>query len=369
MQKPNLVHFIVPPAPATTPRATSATTTPTPPPPKSDTALQATTTECPPNNSVYPSTTKNVNSNNLLRKLASSHYQSYTTALTVTIAVGCFLLLLNILIFAGIYHQRDRDKSNRKKKELIETGSCSSSSGENYDHKAQYDVRQLGYDQCKNPYELSTGNTFECKTMANFIGEYSCEKRSISEVQMTELTLQDFKSSPPPGIKREGIKREQGILKEGTVNPGILKDSTIRRNSMRESMRDSTRESARDSTRDSMRGCMRDSTGDSSLKASSRDLNGDPSDLVKNSPSKNDNSTVRRNSSPGIKWDNPHSCPPDVTSTHEQHLSPSIPEPPPPPRNQPPGSLCNQSGILRAHGAPTTPGTSKKRVQIQEISV
>ncbi|XP_011500600.1 PREDICTED: neuroligin-1 [Ceratosolen solmsi marchali] len=46
--------------------------------------------------------------NNLLRKLATSHYQSYTTALTVTIAVGVFLLLLNILIFAGIYHQRDK---------------------------------------------------------------------------------------------------------------------------------------------------------------------------------------------------------------------------------------------------------------------
>lgn len=51
------------------------------------------------------------------RKLASSHYQSYTTALTVTIAVGCFLLLLNILIFAGIYHQRDRGKSKQKQKE------------------------------------------------------------------------------------------------------------------------------------------------------------------------------------------------------------------------------------------------------------
>lgn len=50
--------------------------------------------------------------NTLLRKLASSHYQSYTTALTVTIAVGVFLLLLNILIFAGIYHQRDKNGSS-----------------------------------------------------------------------------------------------------------------------------------------------------------------------------------------------------------------------------------------------------------------
>lgn len=77
--------------------------------------FQATTTECPPNNTVNTSTSRNTN--NLLRKLASSHYQSYTTALTVTIAVGCFLLLLNILIFAGIYHQRDRSKKKGKKKQ------------------------------------------------------------------------------------------------------------------------------------------------------------------------------------------------------------------------------------------------------------
>lgn len=79
-----------------------------------------------------------------------------------------------------------------------------------------------------------------------------------------------------------------------------------------------------------------------------------------------------------------HHQPPDVTSTATmtknqpdgQHnvltASPSIPEPPPPPKNQPPTTLmnvCNQTGILRPHGAPTTPGTMKKRVQIQEISV
>lgn len=90
--------------------------------------FQATTTECPPNNTLNSSTNKNTN--NLLRKLASSHYQSYTTALTVTIAVGCFLLLLNILIFAGIYHQRDRSKNKGKKKE--EAALTSVEGGKNY---------------------------------------------------------------------------------------------------------------------------------------------------------------------------------------------------------------------------------------------
>ncbi|CAH1368932.1 neuroligin-1 [Tenebrio molitor] len=266
-EKPPLVHVIAPPPPATTVRVPPATTSLQPPPPKSDTALQATTTECPPNNTIIvPSVSKN--NNNLLRKLASSHYQSYTTALTVTIAVGCFLLLLNIVIFAGIYHQRDRGKSKKKKKEeLAEAGSCSSSSGENYD-KA-FESRQISY-ECggKSPYDISRGTY---KAMANYAGEYSCDKRMAE--QMTELPLQEFKSSPPPAKRH------------------------------------------------------------------------DP---------------------------NPQSYPPDVTSTNQEKppvTSPSIPEPPPPPKGQPPPAGCNQTGILRPHGAPTTPGTMKKRVQIQEISV
>lgn len=55
--------------------------------------------------------------NNLLRRLANSQFHSYTTALTITIAVGCFLLLLNILIFAGIYYQREKRASDTKRKE------------------------------------------------------------------------------------------------------------------------------------------------------------------------------------------------------------------------------------------------------------
>jgi neuroligin len=73
------------------------------------------------------------NYNNLLCKLASNNYQIFTTALTITVAEGCFLLLLNILIFAGIYHQRDREGSgghfgDKKKEKLTEADSCSSNS-------------------------------------------------------------------------------------------------------------------------------------------------------------------------------------------------------------------------------------------------
>lgn len=33
------------------------------------------------------------------------HYGTYSTALSVTIAIGCSLLILNVLIFAGVYYQ------------------------------------------------------------------------------------------------------------------------------------------------------------------------------------------------------------------------------------------------------------------------
>lgn len=268
MQKPNLIHVIAPPPSPTASRPIQFTTT-TQLPPKSDTALQATTTECPPNHTAATPINKIVNSNNLLKKLANSHYQSYTTALTVTIAVGCFLLLLNILIFAGIYHQRDRTKNKQKKKELSEGGSCSSSSEENYENKnAVYEVHQINYETRKGSRELSRAPSLDHKSASNYVGDYNYEKQSLEVMQLSELPLQQFKSSPPPGVKRA----------EGH--------------------------------------------------------------------------------------------PPSYTSEDQSQnvTSPSIPEPPPPPKNQPPNP-GNQIGILRSHGAPTTPGTMKKRVQIQEISV
>lgn len=63
----------------------------------------------------------NASTFNLLRRLANSQFQNYNTALTVTIVVGCFLLLLNVLIFVGIYYQREkRVKEARRKDELFE---------------------------------------------------------------------------------------------------------------------------------------------------------------------------------------------------------------------------------------------------------
>lgn len=211
------------------------------------------------------------NHNSLLRKLASSHYQSYTTALTVTIAVGCFLLLLNILIFAGIYHQRDRGGSgghfsDKKKEEMVEVGSCSSSSGDGH----QFESKHALVDHVV----LSTSQQ---------------HVHPSASAAVIELPLQEFKTSPT-----SGTKTRPNCTSAVQQPPSYI-----------------------------------------------------PSDSTEAAAEKQ--------------------------NTQSQHVtSPSIPHPPPPPRTLPP-SQCNQigasGGILRQQGCPQTPGSMKKRVQIQEISV
>ncbi len=39
---------------------------------------------------------------------------SYSTALSVTIAIGCSLLILNVLVFAGVFYQRDKNRLEAK---------------------------------------------------------------------------------------------------------------------------------------------------------------------------------------------------------------------------------------------------------------
>ncbi|XP_020710204.2 neuroligin-1 [Athalia rosae] len=223
------------------------------------------TTDCTPNiSNNLPATTPRVSSqhpnlgpapNNLLRKLVSSHYQSYTTALTVTIAVGIFLLLLNILIFAGIYHQRDRNATlsafgDKKKEELLEAG-CSGIEGGGSGGK-----QRLVMDLPDSPPS-------------------SPPPHKAKLVQELELQLQEFQCSPPPG----GGKRI---------------------------------------------------------------------------------------SEPPSYCRSPCSTRAHTPQCDEANDDDPVPEPPPPPKAPAPNVGISGSGILRQPG---TPGSAKKRVQIQEISV
>lgn len=51
-----------------------------------------------------------VNSTSDSSAFEAAGYAAYSTALSVTIAIGCSLLILNVLIFAGVYYQRDKTR-------------------------------------------------------------------------------------------------------------------------------------------------------------------------------------------------------------------------------------------------------------------
>uniref|UniRef100_A0A1B0GDA2 Carboxylesterase type B domain-containing protein n=1 Tax=Glossina morsitans morsitans TaxID=37546 RepID=A0A1B0GDA2_GLOMM len=125
----------------------------------------------------------------VLRRLSSKQFQSYTTALIATVAVGCFLLVLNILIFAGIYHQREKRARDAKTKEELQDKDTSKNS-------SMLKLNTIGSES--SSFNGSAAG-LSGKTSIVF-GEYSCyDEKSLQnkdEKLMIEL--------PPPQIVGAG---------------------------------------------------------------------------------------------------------------------------------------------------------------------
>ncbi|XP_063601148.1 neuroligin-4, X-linked-like [Penaeus indicus] len=100
-------HYILP----------STTSTPAPP----------TTTTPQPGPRQPPAFAPNTTAHAEATKPEGVDYVAYSTALSVTIAIGVSLLILNILIFAGVYYQRDRSRLGDKQEQQSQQNSQSSS--------------------------------------------------------------------------------------------------------------------------------------------------------------------------------------------------------------------------------------------------
>lgn len=206
--------------------------------PRPSPAPPVTSTECPPNTTSTPVQADDA----LLRRLASSHYQSYTAALTVTIAVGCFLLLLNVLIFAGIYHQRG-SRPRRSKDDLAEAGSSSSS--DNYDGKLDYEVRAFdgkgfGF-ECKSAHvSRGSGSKFDLRTLSDCgeptFGEYSCydEKHRAARSSLPDVSVGSAIEAgsvvcidtQKPDIQKVDGRHPDTIGRTSTFEPRVVDCST-----------------------------------------------------------------------------------------------------------------------------------------------
>lgn len=262
-----------------------------------------------------PQQSSDSNTNGFLRRLTSNHIQSYATALTVTIAVGCFLLLLNVFIFAAIYYQREKRATYTKKKEELTEAENMNSSSPSIDryHKGSR----------KPSLQSVSGAAF---------GEYSCYeeklhckgKQALVDLCTVELPMQEFKCSPPCSSTTSSIRRSitpDQYKHQAQENLILLPPSYMMQQ-------------------------MQDPSGMNNL-VTYRSINLPPKDQI-NQGTQSD--------SPGV-----HDVGTNAEDGDREFTSPEVPDPPPPPRSN------YQGGILR--NAPSTPGTSKKRVQIQEISV
>ncbi|KAG4072555.1 hypothetical protein HA402_004644 [Bradysia odoriphaga] len=340
LQRPSLPKVISPPPPPpTTTTATQAPKTEQ----TSVTSVQSTTTECPPNTTIVPTlaatrpqqnqgTNSITTNNNLLRRLANTQYPSYTTALTLTVAVGCFLLLLNILIFAGIYYQREKRATDAKKKEELTEAEirCSPS---------------INHDKCgKSSRKSSLQSVSGFNPVPNF-GEYSCydekiqckEKHNLADICSVELPLQEFKCANGSESNTSSLRRS-------------MKSDSYKHNLNNLMHYPPTYSSPHPSEPGS-------STSNGLVMYTQFNRTASSTTEQCNQSTQSDIPDVQ-DVGTGVMQT-------DVDDNNSGECSPGIPEPPPPPRSAAP----YQGGILRQQGGPSTPAASKKRVQIQEISV
>ncbi len=253
-------HRLNIPQTVTTARTTTTTVTPVTAKrlkPVKDGSHPSLTTECA-NLSVNADTVRthsdstvnrNGQNNTLLQMITNHHYQHYATALTITIGVGCFLLLLNFFIFTGIYRQRESTSQGKVKK------------------KRKMDV------DGPTDHHLIEGKFLDPMPI-----RYNEPSTSFVDIER-DLSLKEF---------------------EATTHLTNTKST---------------------------------STECSPTHATASAF---------------ENDSDNTDESPSIV------------------ISPSIPEPPPPPKNLPPS--CYQ-GVRKVHSAQSTLPSTKKRVQIQEISV
>lgn len=131
----------------------------------------------------------------LLQRLATRHYYSYTAALGVTVGVGCLLLVLNMLIFAGIYYQRDRD---RRRQSSRSSRSNSTPSSENIP------MSQRPSTPCAS---LRQSPILNRKEKQEYPPSYSTLTKSCADLQQQQAqqdelnSPQNRKSKPPPPVR------------------------------------------------------------------------------------------------------------------------------------------------------------------------
>uniref|UniRef100_A0A1A9WXD2 Carboxylesterase type B domain-containing protein n=1 Tax=Glossina brevipalpis TaxID=37001 RepID=A0A1A9WXD2_9MUSC len=307
----------------------------------------------------------------VLRRLSSKQFQSYTTALIATVAVGCFLLVLNILIFAGIYHQREKRARDAKTKEELEDKDTSKNSS----------VLKLNTIGSESSSFNGSATALSGKTSIVF-GEYSCyDEKSLQNKDETLIV-----ELPPSQIINAGASswgaRSTSTLdllktkhyssvdttSEGFSFTNLGSMSFDLQNDQNLFGINSGLEMVTYKTLPSMGGLVLDTVATSTSAGSKSKQNS----YAGSTGQINQYDFASVQSSDQMSFRDIEDAVKASTSVTDITHDDDIPEPPPPPKSFQNSTGSSVASILRQAGTSssnTSAGGNKKRVHIQEISV
>lgn len=294
------------------------------------------------------------NFDNFLRHLTNSQFQSYSAALAVTIGVGCFLLLLNILIFIGIYYQRvKRTLDAKRKEEFVDSeiripsflNRCLDKNGEKSSiNMAQYQSNEpyADYDHYIDKMIHNESHLLATMCNAETSMDYKCKSNGNMDLlrSTNHIELQE-KSTHVPIMNNSlhlhstaySLPQAQTSLSEaGSSNSSDLVTYQCQKNCQRE---------IHDMHKPHTEHCNRSTQSDN---LDTHDVGTTTTTTTTVTERDVDNRQNRKHELEKV---------PSTSSSMRSSIS----------------TTNYQGGILRQQFGPTTPSTTKKRVQIQEISV
>lgn len=295
-----------------------------------------------------------------LRHLTNSQLHSYSATLALTIGIGCFLLLLNILIFVGIYYQRvKRTLDAKKKEEFVETDiilpnfidRCLEKNGEKSSLSMPPYSADLSYDNYNRYVEKSIRKGNICSIDAP-IDNHKC-KSGGSDSHMSFVRIPTHSSGKCDfsdknvhiSINTTPLHSRLSAYPSPQLHSSLSKaDSSNSSELVTYQCQRSAKKECQDSKKVPTEHCNQ------STQSEFQGMH-DVGTTVTESDVDDRNLTKTKTKTDDGRFDKLHSTPSSLRSSISN-------------------TNYQQGGILRQQlGGPTTPSTSKKRVQIQEISV
>ncbi|XP_065078126.1 uncharacterized protein LOC135701305 isoform X2 [Ochlerotatus camptorhynchus] len=186
------------------------------------TFAQTVPTECPPNMTIMPPVAATYpqrnqmntaeSSKDIINQMSDSQYQNYSTAFNITIGVGCFLLLLNVIIFTAIYYQREKHANLNKQKEINAAEEATHVTLSSLDDRFEQQkiLRDIETDTVRAKFNP---NLQSVSGEASF-NEYMCndhtgtkKKCIIVDVCSSELSLKEYPYASPRGSTTGSMRR------------------------------------------------------------------------------------------------------------------------------------------------------------------